>query len=93
LNSHIYNSSPIVTAIAPTIGNIRLADARHIAGVPVFHRQSVEMTSIFTSKFREERRLPKGDKAMSFADGSKAAKQRVDKNNTVIGIKDDIVDV
>lgn len=79
-------------SIAPTIGDIGLADRNDILGFAVLQCQAFQVMAILCRQSTDDTRLPKRHKAIRLAKGRQATEQRINKRHASAGFHRDVMD-
>src|SRR5688572_2093190 len=79
--------------IAPSIGNVSLADCGGKRWLAVAKRQAVEVATVFGGKSRDKWRSPQRPEAMRRACGAQAGEQSIQKHDLAARIERDVVNL
>src|SRR6185369_14247923 len=79
--------------LAPAFVYIGGRDSGDVAGLAVFHGQTVQMAAVFRGEPRDEWGLPDRPEAVGFTRGGEAAKEGIHEDRAMLGIERDIVNI
>lgn len=79
----VYHNAPGLAVLPPPFVDIGLADAGDISRLPVLQNQAVQMTSVFSGQYPDERRKPKWLETVALTRPGQATQQGVYRNGAL----------